>query len=77
MKGNFSLACRARAPLVFAICMRLSIPSYMRAPPEAETMMTAQRLAVAYSIVRVIRSPATDPSVPPRKLKSMTAIATL
>ena len=49
----------------------------MRAPPEAETMMTAQRLAVPYSIVRVMRSPTTDPMVAARKLKSITAIATL
>src|SRR5437773_2243092 len=34
--------------------MRLNIPSYMRAPPEAATMITAQRWVVPYSIVRVI-----------------------
>ncbi len=77
MKGRFWQAWRARAPLVLAICMRLSMPSYMRAPPEAETMMTPQRCAVPYSITRVMRSPATEPMVAARKLKSITAIATL
>ena len=43
----------------------------------AETMMTAQRFAVPYSIVRVMRSPTTEPIVAARKLKSMTATATL
>src|SRR5207244_13269180 len=40
MYGSRSWAWRARAPLVLAICMRLSIPSYIRAPPEAETITT-------------------------------------
>ena len=39
----------------------------MRAPPEAEMMMTAQRFAVPYSIVRVMRSPTTEPMVAARK----------
>ena len=38
--GSRACACRASAPQVFAICMSESIPSYMRAPPEAETMIT-------------------------------------
>jgi hypothetical protein len=49
----------------------------MRAPPEAATMITAQRSAVPYSIVRVILSPTTEPMVAARKPKSITAIATL
>jgi hypothetical protein len=57
--------------------MRLNIPSYKRAPPDAATMMTAQRWAVPYSIVRVIFSPTTEPIVAARKPKSITAMATL
>ena len=41
-------ACKASAPLFFAISMRLSIPTNKRAPPEAETMMTPARCAVAF-----------------------------
>ena len=38
-------ASRAKAALVFAICMRLKMPSYIRAPPEAETNeLTMSRL---------------------------------
>ena len=40
-------------------------------------MMTAQRFAVPYSIVRVMRSPTTDPIVAARKVKSITAMETL
>ena len=39
----------------------------MRAPPEAQTMMTAERSAVPYSIMRVMRSPTTEPMVAARK----------
>ena len=53
------------------------MPSYMRAPPEAETMMTAHAFAVPYSIARVMRSPTTEPMVAARKLKSMTAMRDL
>src|SRR6478752_7732167 len=56
INGSFAFACKARAPLVFAICIRLSIPSYMRAPPEAATMITPARCTVAYSIIRVIQA---------------------
>src|SRR5205823_3433635 len=63
MYGSRSSPCCAGAALVFAICVKLRIPSYMRAPPEAATMTTAQRWAVPYSIVRVIFSPTTDPMV--------------
>src|SRR5436190_10721248 len=77
MYGSFSSPWRASAPLVFAICIRLNIPSYIRAPPDAATMITAQRWVVPYSIVRVIFSPTTEPMVAARKPKSITAIATL
>ena len=53
--------------------MRLRIPSYIRAPPDAETMITGIFSSVAFSMARVIFSPTTDPMLAPRKLKSITA----
>lgn len=44
-----------------AICMRLSMLSYMRAPPEAEKISTGCFCLVLCSIMRVIFSPTTEP----------------
>ena len=48
------------------------MPSCIRAPPEAETMMTGNDLATPSSIDRVSRSPTTEPMLPPMKLNSKT-----
>jgi len=61
-----------RAPQVLAICIRLNMPSYMRAPPLVEMMTTGRAFSVPASIRRVSFSPTTDPIEPPRKLKSIT-----
>ncbi len=51
------------------------MPSYMRAPPLVEMMMSGNVFSVALSISRVSFSPTTDPIEPPRKLKSITPSA--
>jgi len=51
----------ASAPLVLAICMRLSMPSYIRAPPEAQTRTTGILRFVESSMMRVTFSPTTRP----------------
>ena len=57
--------------------MRLNIPSYMRAPPLVETMITGSFFLVPVSIRRVSFSPTTDPIDPPRNEKSMMPSASL
>ena len=52
------------------------MPSCMRAPPEAVTMMTGTCLSIASSIARVSFSPTTEPMLPPRKANSNTQSAT-
>src|SRR5438445_251688 len=76
MNGSPALAWRASAPLVLASCMRLRMPSYIRAPPEADTMMTGNFDSVAFSMARVTFSPTTEPMLAPRNEKSITAITT-
>ena len=59
---------RDRALEVFAICMRLNIPSYILAPPpEPETMMSGSPLSVERSMSLVNFSPTTDPMDPMMK----------
>ena len=53
----------AKAEDILAICIKLKLPSCIRAPPEAHTIITGRDLLVAYSIKRVIFSPTTDPTV--------------
>ena len=72
MYGRQAWAWRASAALVLAICIRLSIPSYIRAPPEAETRMTGIFFLVQSSMSRVIFSPTTEPMLAARNPKSMT-----
>ena len=50
------------------------MPSCMRAPEEAETMMTPRFSSIAVSMARVIFSPTTEPIEPAKNLKSITAI---
>ena len=65
---------RARAAEILAICMRESVPSIMRAPPEQETTISGSRSRSARSTARVTFSPTTTPIEPPMKPYSMTAI---
>ena len=74
MKGSFASESRAKAPQVLAICISESIPSCMRAPDEAETMIMPRFSAMAISMARVIFSPTTEPIDPAKNLKSITAI---
>ena len=74
MKGSRASSRRARAAEILAICMRESVPSIMRAPPEQETITSGSRSATARSTARVTFSPTTTPMEPPMKPYSMTAI---
>ena len=56
--------------------MSASVPSCIRAPPEALTTMSGTRAARACSAARVTFSPTTAPIEPPMNPKSMTQIAT-
>ena len=65
---------RASAALVLAICIRLSVLSCMRAPPEQLTISSGSFFSAAISMVRVMRSPTTLPIEPIMNVGSMTAI---
>ena len=56
--------------------MSASVPSCIRAPPEALTTISGTRASSACSAARVTFSPTTAPIDPPMKPKSMTQIAT-
>ena len=73
MYGSRPRSSRASAALIFAICISDSAPSIIRAPPDAETMTTGSRAAIARSIARVIFSPTTTPMLPPMKPYSIAA----
>ena len=64
------------AAIVLASCISASVPSCIRAPPDAETMMSGMRSASAASAARVTFSPTTAPIDPPMNPKSMARIAT-
>ena len=64
---------RSMAALVLAICIRLKMPSCIRAPPLAEKMTRGRRLLVAYSMARVILSPTAVLMLPIKKRLSSTA----
>ena len=64
------------AALVLAICIRLKMPSCIRAPPLAEKMTRGRRLAVAYSTARVIFSPTAVLMLPIKNRLSSTAATT-
>ena len=67
---------RASAAEVLAICISERMPSCMRAPPEADTMMTGTCLSIASSMARVSFSPTTEPMLPPMKPNSKTQSTT-
>ncbi len=71
MYGTLAESNRASAAEIFAICIRLTTPSIMRAPPEAETTMIGLRSLQARSTARVIASPTTAPMLPPINEYSM------
>src|SRR6266496_1338784 len=72
MNGTPAPCSSAMTTDVLAICISDSTPSCMRAPPEAETRISGERLSMAWRVRRAIFSPTTDPIEPPMKLKSMT-----
>ena len=76
MNGTPAARSRSRAATVFASCIRASVPSCIRAPPDAETTMSGSRWSRAYSAARVTFSPTTAPIDPPMNPKSITQIAT-
>lgn len=73
MNGTAASFMRSTAHVVFAICMRLRMPSCILAPPELHTLTTGSPSPAANSAHRQKRSPTTLPMLPPMKLKSMTA----
>ena len=76
MNGTPPARRRSMAASVLASCIRASVPSCIRAPPDALTTMSGIRFASACSAARVTFSPTTAPIEPPMKPKSMTHIAT-
>lgn len=71
--GAVASLIRSTAQVVLAICMRLRMPSCMRAPPELHTATSGRSSAAASSALRHSFSPTTLPMLPPMKPKSMTA----
>src|SRR5580692_4121886 len=63
--GNFSASNRASAADTFASCIRLIVPSIIRAPPEQDTTISGCLVSIAISIARVTFSPTTAPIEPP------------
>ena len=64
---------RSMAALVLAICIRLKMPSCIRAPPLAEKMTSGSFFAAAYSMARVIFSPTAVLMLPIKKRLGSTA----
>ena len=77
MNGTPASSSRTSGAVVLASCNRESVPSCMRAPPEALTMIAGSRSARAASKQRATFSPTTLPIEPPMKRKSKRPIATL
>ena len=75
MNGTPAARSRSIAASVLASCISASVPSCIRAPPEALTTTSGIRLARACSAARVTFSPTTAPIEPPMNPKSMTQIA--
>ena len=67
---------RSSAARVLASCISASVPSCMRAPPDALTTISGTRAASACSAARATFSPTTAPIEPPMNPKSITQIAT-
>ena len=68
--GTPTSASFASAAAVFAICIRETIPSCIRAPPEAQQTRTGVRISTPNSTDRVTFSPTTEPMLPPMNVKS-------
>src|SRR5229473_6623289 len=71
MYGTFASSSFASAAETLASCIKLIVPSIMRAPPEQETTTSGCRVSMANSIPRVTFSPTTAPIEPPIKLNSI------
>ena len=67
---------RASAAEILAICIRESVPSCMRAPPDAEKITRAPCSCIARSISRVTFSPTADPIEPPMNDMSIAPVKT-
>ena len=76
MYGTLASSSRANAAEIFASCIKLITPSIMRAPPDAETIISGVRDCAARSTARVIASPTTAPMLPPMKAYSITLATT-
>src|SRR5215467_10853834 len=76
MYGSFASSSRARAAETFASCIRLIVPSIMRAPPEQETTISGWRVSIANSTPRVTFSPTTAPIDPPMNANSIAQTTT-
>src|SRR5580693_4544416 len=74
--GTFASSSRANAAETFASCIRLIVPSIMRAPPEQEITIRGWRVSMANSTPRVTFSPTTAPIEPPMKLNSIAQTTT-
>ena len=67
-------SCRSpTATTVFGSCISARMPSCMRAPPDAETEISAPASSAARSQARANRSPTTLPIEPPMNAKSIAA----
>ena len=76
MKGIPAASSRTSGAVVLASCMSESVPSCMRAPPDALTTIAGMRSESAVSKQRASFSPTTLPMLPPMKRKSKIPIAT-
>ena len=65
MYGILASSSRASPALIFAICISDTIPSIIRAPPDAATIISGFRVASERSTARAIVSPTTAPMLPP------------
>ena len=76
MNGTPAASSRVSGAVVLASCRSDSVPSCIRAPPEALTTMAGIRSASAASKQRASFSPTTLPMLPPMNRKSKRPIAT-
>ena len=76
MYGIFASSIRASPEDTFANCISEAIPSIIRAPPEAETIINGTFLSSARSTARAMVSPTTAPIDPPINPYSITESTT-
>src|SRR5271155_915334 len=74
--GTFALSSRANAAEILASCIRLTTPSIILAPPDADTIISGVCESSARSTARVIISPTTAPILPPMNAYSITLATT-